>query len=216
VKKPCASWSTKSAKPDGRTRSRTAPQRRSRGNLSRLSRLWSRLTEEQRTHWRHVARDVRSWTRKGHSSVLDGKQLFTKINLVLLLLGRPLATEPPPRPDFDLNPVEGFRVMRAGGRLVFRLAVKGMPTCEIMVFGSPPQSAGRASCRDYRFLGLLPAPIEGEADITELYIRKYGVPPDNSRVFIRTWQVADGWEDCTGMSQGNALITFRSRKTGPA
>jgi hypothetical protein len=40
------------------------------------------------------------------------------------------------------------------------LSVSGPLAEEIMVFGSPPQNAGRGYCGDYRFLGLLPAPVK--------------------------------------------------------
>ena len=44
-------------------------------------------------------------------------------------------------------------------------------------------------------LGALPDPDAGVSDITDLYVAKYGVPPAGTRIFIRTRQVADGWED---------------------
>ena len=200
-----SSGSKKGGKADGRTRSHTAAQRRSRGNLGRLSRRWSKLTEEQRTNWRHRARDVKSWTRKGHSYPLDGKQFFTKINLVLLLLGREPVTDPPPEPNFGLNPVLALRITEEDGRPILQLIVKETPVHEIMVFASPPQPAGRASCRDYRFLGLLPAADDCEVEISRMYFRKFGVPPRNTRVFIRTWQQENGWEDRGGMRLTSAL-----------
>lgn len=208
MKKGHSSGSAKAGKTDGRTRSRTPAQRRSRGNLGRLSRLWNKLTEEQRTAWRHAARDVKSWTRKGHSYPLDGKQFFAKINLVLLLLGREPVTDPPPEPNFGLNPVLALRITLEDGRPALKLIVRETPAHEIMVFASPPQNAGRESCRDYRFLGLLPGPDEVEINITRLYYKKFGVPPENSRVFIRTWQQENGWEDRGGMRLTSALVLF--------
>jgi hypothetical protein len=205
VKKAKGLRNKKAGKVDGRTRSHTPAQQRSRGNLGRLARMWNKLTEEQRTNWRHRARDVKSRTRKGHSYPLDGKQFFTKINLVLLLLGREPVTDPPPEPNFGLNPVLALRITEEGSRPILKLIVKEALAHEIMVFASPPQNAGRGSCRDYRFLGLLPALVECESDITRLYYKKFGVPPPNARVFIRTWQQEDGWEDRGGMHLTSAL-----------
>ena len=88
--------------------------------------------------------------------------------------------------------VRNGQYYRLGGQQLFNKTAG-----DIMVFASPPYSAGRAYCRDYRFLGLLPAPVEHVSDITRLYIRKYGVPPANTRIFIRAWQQVDGWE-CRG------------------
>ena len=51
----------------------------------------------------------------------------------------------------------------------------------------------RARARD--FLGLLPSPIDGSSDISELYVTRYGVPPVGTVIFIRTCQHIDGWTD---------------------
>ena len=65
-----------------------------------------------------------------------------------------------------------------------------------MVFGAAPCSAGRKKWRHGAFLGLLPAPVGGESDITELYVARYGEPEPGKRVFIRTRQQrGGGWED---------------------
>ena len=47
------------------------------------------------------------------------------------------------------------------------------------------------------------------SDITRLYIKKYGVPPANTRMFIRTWQQVDGWEYRGQMRLTNALVPPR-------
>ena len=64
-----------------------------------------------------------------------------------------------------------------------------------MVFGAAPCSAGRKKWRNGAYLGLLPAPVGGESDITELYVERYGEPKAGERVFIRTRQQRGGWED---------------------
>jgi hypothetical protein len=90
-----------------------------------------------------------------------------------------------------------------------KLRVSGIPTGEIMLFASPPWKAGRTYCGDYRFLGLLPAPVKGWSDITRLYLKKFGAPPPNTRIFIRTWQQVDGWEDRANMQLTHALVPIR-------
>jgi hypothetical protein len=47
---------------------------------------------------------------------------------------------------------------------------------------------------DYAKLGLLPAAERGWSDITELYVKKHGVPRAGERVFIQTRQMIGGWE----------------------
>jgi hypothetical protein len=81
------------------------------------------------------------------------------------------------------------------GRLRLTLRVSGPVVEDIMVFGAAPCSAGRRKCRNAAYLGLLPAPVGGESDITKLYVARYGEPEPGKRVFIRTRQQKNGWED---------------------
>lgn len=204
----------------GKRRS-TAAQRRSYERLAQSSRGWNELMEDQRIAWRHAARDTRSRTRRGLSYPLDGQKLFNKINAVMALLGREPRTNPPPQPRFGANPVGSLHVTGVGEGISLRLSVSGTPAEEIMVFASPPYKAGRTYCGDYRFIGLLPVPVEGMSDITRLYIKKFGVPPPNTRVFIRAWQEVNGWECRAGMRLTNALVPPRggaadSQKRGRA
>jgi hypothetical protein len=71
--------------------------------------------------------------------------------------------------------------------------VAGPVVGDIMVFGAPSCSAGRKKWRHGAFLGLLPAPVGGESDITELYVARYGEPEPGKRVFIHTRQQKEGW-----------------------
>ena len=50
--------------------------------------------------------------------------------------------------------------------------------------------------RGHKFatIGKLP-PARGWSDITALYVNAFGVPPVGQRVFIRTRQLSNGWED---------------------
>ena len=201
--------SGKSGLPDGRRTRRTAAQRRARQNLGRFSGMWSQLTEDQRTAWRHRASETDRLVRQGEYYRLKGQQLFNKINSVLVLCGHEPRSTPPPAPHFGPNPVGALTISRAADSLALKLRVRATPTEEIMVFASPPYSAGRGYCSDYRFLGLLPAPVKHFSDITRLYIRKYGVPRANTRIFIRAWQQVDGWE-CRGqMRLTDALVPVR-------
>ena len=209
MKKSGRSGSKKGADTDARKQRRTAAQRRARQNLGRFSGMWRELTEEQRVAWRLRAEETDRLVRQGRYYRLSGQQLFNKINSVLALCEHEPLTTPPPRPQFGPNPVGALTISRDADSVALKLNISGTPSEDIMVFASPPQSAGRAYCGDYRFLGLLPAPVEHLSDITRLYIRKYGVPPANTRIFIRTWQQVEGWE-CRGqMHLTEALVPAR-------
>ena len=194
---------------DGRQR-RTAAQRRTQQQMTQCSQGWNDiLTEEQRIAWRRLAETLPRRVRNGRFYRLRGHQVFRAINTVLALLGRAPRTDPPPQPKFGLNPQVTLQIKGAARGLALKLRVSETPTEDIMVFASPPWKAGRTYCGDYRFLGLLPAPVKGLSDITRLYIKKFGVPPPNTRVFIRTWQQIDGWENRALMQLTNALVPTR-------
>lgn len=217
MKKHVHSGSKQGGGRDGRKTSRTAAQRRVRENPARLSRLWNDVvTEDQRIAWHRLAGSLprrvvkrRSRDVKPRSRRCYGHEVFKGINSVLECLGRAPRTDPPPLPQFGVNPNVALQITGAGKNLALKLHLSEPPTEEIMVFGSPPWKAGRSYCGDFRFLGLLPTSVEQMSDITRLYVEKFGVPPPNTRVFIRTWQVVDGWENRTLMALTNALVPAR-------
>ena len=186
---------------------RTTAQRRTQQSMTQFSQGWNeRLTEDQRIAWRRLAEALPRRVRNGRFYRVLGHQIFRAINSVLALLGREPRTDPPPQPKFGVNPKVALKIAVASNRLSLKLAVSEAPTEDIMVFASPPWKAGRTYCGDYRFLCLLPAPVKGWSDITRQYIEKFGVPPPNTRVFIRTWQQVDGWENRGQMKLTNALV----------
>jgi hypothetical protein len=194
---------------DGRSR-RSAAQRRTQQGLTQFAQGWNeRLMEEQRTAWRRLAESLPRRIRKGRSYRLRGHQVFRAINMVLMLLGRPPRTDPPPLPKFGVNPRITLQIKITSKGPALKLRLSETPTTDIMVFASPPYKAGRTYCGDYRFIGLLSALVKGWSDITRLYIKKFGMPPPNARIFIRTWQVMDGWENRGQMQLTNALVPMR-------
>jgi hypothetical protein len=175
---------------------RTAAQRRAREILSVVSKAWNELlTEKERRAWREAGQKVMSRPRLFQSASLTGEMHFAGINSVRLAIGRALLREPPERIMFGPNLVEELTISHDQGRLKLELRVSGPVTEDIMVLGAAPCSAGRRKCRKPAYLGLLPAPVGGMSEITEMYVRRYGEPKSGERVFIRTRQQRDGWED---------------------
>ena len=214
MKKRDHSGSKKGGGSDGRTRCTTA-QWRSQQGLTQCSQGWNDLvTEEQRIAWRRLAESLPRQVRKASFYRLRGHQVFRDINMVLRLLGREPRTDPPLLPKFGVNPRITLQIKVTSRGPTLKLIVSGTPTADIMVFASPPWKAGRTYCGDYRFIGLLPTPVEHVSEITRLYIRKFGVPPPNTRVFIRTWQVVDGWEDRGQKQLTNDLVPITGAGAG--
>jgi hypothetical protein len=173
----------------------TAAQLRAREELGGVSPGWSAITEEQRKAWDALARKTRSRPRLGQSGPLTGQNLFTKINTNQALLHLPPFLYPPERPAFGPNPVRGFSITVGRHRIALKLSVPEAPAGYTLVFGSLPCNAGRRYCDKFMYLGPLPASDAGESNITEMYVKKRGMPWPGSRVFIYTQQQVNGWRD---------------------
>jgi hypothetical protein len=186
---------------------RTNDQVRVRSALGRFSALWNKLTDEQRRLWNVRASEVRSHPRLGKNGRLTGQQLFVKINCILASVGKPMVISPPDRPRFPANPVGALSITNSNGAIALRLRVSETPAADIIVLGAAPCSQGVSFVRDFTILGLLPASSAGASDITDMYVKRYGIPREGSRVFIRTNQEIDGWED--NFKQTTAVVPFR-------
>jgi len=203
--------------------------------MTALSRLWNELTNERRAAWRRLAAEVHSRPNLNQSGVLDGCQLFKKINRVLATCGREPLLDPPPLPSFGPNPVKGFTITNGKGGLAFKLQVPREanrdarpPVADLMVYSWAPFNAGVDKNDLWAFLGLLPAPHRAETDFTAQYLKKlkewrklkpkrYHVPLEGSRVFVRVWQQVNGWVNQVGMFRASALVpTDASRWRGSA
>lgn len=202
----------------------TAAQQAAWDNMTELSWLWNQLSEQRRDAWRRQAEQLQSRRSLGQSGPLDGVQLFKKINRVLRTCGREPLLDPPPRPAFGPNPVVGFSIRERRGALALKLKLspklrwEARPAREdLMLFAWAPCNAGAAKNSLYAFLGLAPPPRNGEIDFTNLYLNKlkewrklapkrYHLPLEGSRIFIRVWQQTDGWEYELGMFRADALV----------
>ena len=205
----------------------TASQRNVWENLSDLWRVWNELSDERLEAWWKRALEVRSRPTLGQFGPLDGALLFRKINTVLQTCRRELLLDPPPLPAFGPNPVVGFSIREAKGEISLTVKVsphvrwEDRPVLEdLMVFGWAPYRPGVIKNSHYAFLGLLPAPANGECDITKLFLKKlkewrrlkhkcYHVPLEGSRIFIRVWQQSNGWENELGRFVDHARAPAR-------
>lgn len=174
---------------------KTPAQMTIRSNLARVSSRWRAITEEQRQAWTAGGRDVESRRRLGRSSFLTGCQFFIKINCARAAIGLEQLSDPPERPQFPENPVGELSITNNRGTTSLKLSVPSAPAEHTLVLGAAPCSAGRSSARHFVFLGFRPESVRGVSDITDLYVARFGVPPVGTKVFIRTQQHIDGWDD---------------------
>jgi hypothetical protein len=173
----------------------TAIQVERRAAFSRARFLWGTLREAQRVAWAGTASGRRTRARLQQSGRLSGYLLFIQINCNLAAIGLPMVLDPPPAPQFPDNPVGQLHITNTSGSVTLELAVSGAPTQFTIVSGSRPCSPGTTYVDHFPILGLLPNPEQGISNITDLYAAKWLLPPAGSRVFIRTMQQINGWED---------------------
>ena len=152
------------------------------------------LTQPERDAWDAAAEKLQSRPRLGQSGPLTGQMLFGKLNCPRTLIGRGWLRLPAAPVVFGPSPVGQLTLRREHGRLRLELAVSGPVTGDIMVLATPPCRPTWRKCRKPRYLGLLPAPVNGVSDITTLYLERFGEPEPGQRIFVRTVQQQDGWE----------------------
>jgi hypothetical protein len=174
---------------------KTSAQLTIRSNLARVSARWRAITEKQRQAWTAGGQDAETRSRLGRSSFLTGCQFFIKINCARAAIGLEQLSDPPKWPEFPDNPVGELSITNNRDTIALKLDVPSAPAEYTLVLGAAPCSAGRSSARHFVFLGFLPAATRGVSDITALYVARFGVPPVGSKVFIRTQQHINGWDD---------------------
>lgn len=178
-----------------RTRRDTEARQRARQRCTRYAQLWRTLTDLQQAGWTQLGRQTPCKSSDDPRAHLSGCQMLIKINCVLAAAGLPTVKDAPKRVKFGPNPVKRLQITNQQGRTKLELELDRAPAAYILVLGSRPCSAGLSVRNTYSIIGLLPAPKGRRSDITELYVKKFGVPPVGTRVFIRTRQIINGWED---------------------
>jgi hypothetical protein len=166
-----------------------------RSDFQRARTFWGTLSDEQMLAWDAVARRRRTRAVLGQSGSLSGYLLSVHINVHLAMLGRPMTANPTPAPAFPANPILRLVASNAGGAVSLWLQVAATPVHDVLVFGARPKSPGAWYADDYAFLGVLPAPVDGMVDITDLFVAKYPAPLLGKRIFIQTLQQIEGWQD---------------------
>src|ERR1039458_4185531 len=110
------------------------------------------------------------------------------LNMRRVDLGLPQFDLPPAEPVFSPNPVAELVVTNFGGMITLKLRVPNPPAQYTLVQGAAPVRTGVRCVQHFPSLGLLPPPIDGWSDITELYVARHGVPKAGTAIWIRTCQ----------------------------
>jgi hypothetical protein len=173
---------------------RTQRQTEVRRHLAEQARRFGELTDAQREAWNVAAATYRSHPRQGQSGPLTGLHLFIRVNCKLALFGlEPLDTPPPPPVFPELAP-QDLVITSTAGVIAVKLVCPADPGDNTVLRASPPQSPGRGTCKEFRVIGMCPAPVAGLADITALYTACFGPPPVGRRIFLRASTMVSGFE----------------------
>ena len=170
-------------------------QLRHRAKFGGIRALWRTVNPAQKATWAIEPETVRSHPSLGQSGALPPYLVFVKVNTIRASQGLPPVLTRPESYQFDANPVGEFVSTNAGGEVDLKLSVPTAPATDILVLGAAPCSAGVSFVNHFVILGRLPAAQAGYSHITQLYVARYGVPAPGTRVFIRTRQTRDGWND---------------------
>jgi hypothetical protein len=136
---------------------------------------------------------------------LNGQNLFVSLNTRRADLGLAQFDLPPAKPVFGRNPVVELAITNTDGKPTLKLRVTSPPTQYMLVQGARPVGTAVRCVQHFPFLGLLPPPIDGWSDITELYVARYGVPKAGTAIWIRTCQHIDGWIDVPEVVRARVL-----------
>ena len=155
-------------------------------NLGLVVNAWRNLTRKQ-----HDA-----WTAAALKEGMRTYSFFSKINGALAAAKLPLLTDPPQRVKLKPNPVGELEILNRSGVITLRLRVPRAPEPHTLVLGSRWCSQGIwTRGNKFAIIGKLPEAAAGWSDITGLYVHAFGTPPVGRRVFIRTRQLLNGWQD---------------------
>jgi hypothetical protein len=167
---------------------RSPLQTQTRQGFGALASQWRGIAPEARFAW--DAASIRDRTG------ISGYSYFMKLNAARIHIGLTRLDYPPiQRPGFNVNPVAEVAVVVNGGQASIKLHVPSPPGQYTLVEVAAPVSAGVRFVQGYRYVGLLPATVDGWSDITELVVARFGEPTPGKVLFIRTRQQIDGWLD---------------------
>jgi len=173
---------------------RTEAQLAVRDLLGKQTRRFDTLTDAQQDAWNVAADACKSIPSLGQSGTLTGLQLFVKINCKLGLLGQAPVDVPPSAPAFPTLAPQNLVITNTAGVVAVKLTCPTDPGDATVLRASPPQNSGVRACRNFRIIGICPAPVAGAADITGLYTAEFGVVPPGKRLFVRASTMVDGFE----------------------
>jgi hypothetical protein len=178
-----------------RTRTDTEARQLARARWAYYAQLWRTLTDEQQAGWLALGLRTPCKGSEATGAHMHGCQMLIKLNCAQAAAGLPQLLNAPAPARLGPNPVKCLHVTNRHGQFKLELELDRRTRAHLVVLGSRPCSAGIRVRNTFSIIGVLHAPKRGRHDITEFFVKKFGVPPVGTRVFIRTRQLSNGFED---------------------
>jgi hypothetical protein len=101
---------------------------------------------------------------------------------------------PPAAPQFLAVAPQSLVITNTSGVVAVKLTCPTNPGENTVLRASPLQNSAVRACRNFRIIGTCPAPAQGSADITSLYVAEFGAVPIGKRLFVQASTMVDGFE----------------------
>jgi hypothetical protein len=127
----------------------------------------------------------------------EGKAVTTQKpggNCKLDLLGQSAVDAPPTAPQFPALAPQGLVITNTDGLVAVKLACPTDPGKTTVLRAGPPRNSAVRACRNFRIIGTCPAPAQGSADITSLYVAEFGAVLVGKCLVVQASTMVDGFE----------------------
>ena len=174
--------------------------------MSRITKSFKLLSDERLDGCRRLAESASVQSVFGQRAKLSAINLYVRLNSNRAMAGEPLLLDAPVSLG-DVPPVSYGRLVITPSRIVFSgIEHQGLPY-KMVVKMSEAQSAGVSSgCSRTVIISSSVEDDWGEADVTELYLRKLGVSPALGRkVFVESWWL-DTETGATGLMNRDCAV----------
>ena len=168
-------------------------QQEVRQMFATTSRMWSQLSDAQRTSWNLEAPNWKNTDVFGDKTQ-SGKNLFTGINIVLQSAGMPF-TEIPLTKDVLTDVNEFFFNRTTPSSIECQIDTNSIEPGEVLIVKASRQvSAGTSSVTQFtQVLKLTPDPSGTQTiDLINEYSAKYGIPVRGKRIYWQLYVIGNG------------------------
>ena len=177
------------------TNPRSEDQMAVRSRLSKFSKAWRNLTQNQRESWITAAAKINTVPVLGQYGTLTGIQHFVRTNCNLEQMGASSVVAPAMPVAFPGLVPSGMVITNTIGVIKVVLTCGDDPTEYTPVWAAAPCSPGKSITSGYRLLGQCPTPLAGVSDITSMIVHKFGTLTPGTKLFVRANQMMEGFTD---------------------